>query len=128
MTNVKVQSIYLIVGDFGASVRFYRTLLGRKETVVMDWGPPGHQGAFFEIDGGITFIVSFEGQHPALAGRQRMWFELERDDPAAIENDLRSEGFQCARGVHTTEAGSRAITALDPDGNEVRIGTRWSLP
>jgi uncharacterized glyoxalase superfamily protein PhnB len=124
-----LQTVYITVRQFQRSLEFYRKVLGVRETKIMPWGhEPDEQGAFFELADGTKIIVSYEVPHAVAPRRQYLWLELQVEDPQALFDQLKSDGVPIKQAPYTTAAGSTAFEVTDPDGNDIRIGTRWLLP
>jgi uncharacterized glyoxalase superfamily protein PhnB len=124
-----LQTVYITVRQFQRSLEFYRKVLGVREEMIMPWGhEPDEQGAFFELSDGTRIIVSYEVPHAVAPRRQYLWLELQVDDPRAFHDQLKSDGVPIKQSPYRTAAGSLAFDVTDPDGNDIRIGTRWTLP
>lgn len=127
-TAAGIQTVYLTVRDLDAALVFWRRLVGPERALVPWNGDGTEQGAFFELADGTRLIVSYERARVPTRHRQHVWVELLCDDPAAFHDELVAEGFAVAGPPAPTAGGSLAFTVRDPDGNEARVGTRWSLP
>jgi len=124
-----LQTVYITVRQFERSLEFYRKLLGVQEHALMPWGSDKEErGAFFELCDGTRFIISYEVSHASPPRRQYIWLELEVDDPQGYYEQLKSKGLPIKQAPYDTHGGSIAFDVTDPDGNDIRIGTRWRLP
>lgn len=124
-----LQTVYITVRQFERSLEFYRKLLGVKEQALVPWGTDHEErGAFFELQDGTRFIISYEVSHASPPRRQYIWLELQVDDPQEYYEQLRVKGLAIKQTPYETAGGSKAFDVTDPDGNDIRIGTRWNIP
>ncbi|HEX6048264.1 MAG TPA: VOC family protein, partial [Gemmatimonadaceae bacterium] len=118
-------SLFPIVAtrDMTASLRFYRDLLDGKVTYEF----PGPDGAVVYVSlriGESSVGIGYEA-NLADAPRPRpvaLWVYTD-DCDAAVER-LRSAGVTVTEEPTTQPWGERVARVLDPDGNEVIIGSR----
>ncbi len=124
-----LQTVYITVRHFQRSLDFYRKVLGVTEQKIVPWGvEPDEKGAFFELPDGTRIIISYEVPHAVAPRRQYLWLELQVEDVQAFHDQLKSYGVTIKHSPYKTAGGSTAFDVTDPDGNDIRIGTRWSLP
>jgi uncharacterized glyoxalase superfamily protein PhnB len=124
-----LQTVYITVRNFQRSLEFYRQVLGIQEERIIPWGVErDEKGAFFELPDGTRIIISYELPHAAAPRRQYLWLELQAEDPQALYEQLRLSGIKIKSPPYKSAGGSMAFDVTDPDGNDVRIGTRWNLP
>jgi uncharacterized glyoxalase superfamily protein PhnB len=121
--------VYITVRNFQRALEFYRLVLGVEESTIVRWSNDrDEQGAFFELPDGTRVIVSYELAHAASPRRQYLWLDLQVDDPHAFFDYLRTSGVKIKKPPYRTAGGSIAFEVTDPDGNDIRLGTRWSAP
>ena len=124
-----LQTVYITVRQFQRSLEFYRLVFGRNEEKLVSWGiEPDEKGAFFELPDGTRIIISYEVPHAVAPRRQYLWLELQVDDPQAYHDQLVSQGIKIKTPPYKSACGALAFEVTDPDGNDIRIGTRWPLP
>lgn len=124
---MKIQTVYLITEHFDSALNFYRHILQARESLIMPWGHGDDRVAFFELEN-FRFMLSYESRHDFTGQRQSVWLELDHEDPRAFVEELSAFGIHPVEPLQVTPAGSLAFSVRDPDGNTVRIGTRWALP
>ena len=124
-----LQTVYITVRQFQRSLEFYRQVLGIREQKIVPWGvEPDEKGAFFELPDGTKVIISYEVPHAVAPRRQYLWLELQVDDPVEFHKELVARGVKIKHPPYRTSSGSMAFDVTDPDGNDIRIGTRWAMP
>jgi uncharacterized glyoxalase superfamily protein PhnB len=123
---MKIKTVYLITKYFDESLEFYRRVLETCETLVMPWGRGEDKLAFFDLEN-FKFMLSYEEAYQS-SQPQKMWIELQHDDPESLLPKLKSRGIEVAEELEQTPGGSLAFAVTDPDGNVVRIGTPWQVP
>lgn len=121
-----VCSVYIEVGEFERSLAFYRALLGDEVCQIPFSGDGVDRGAFFELPDGARVIVAYQ-RGRTIAPNVGMSVEFQVGDPAAEVERLRAAGVEATKDVIRTDGGSLAFVVTDPDGRELRVGTRWPL-
>lgn len=112
--------------DMAACIPFYRQLLGDEIASLCGHGASGpYHMAWFALGGdGRLVLTDDRHTHPAagLGGAHLLTVDLD-----AEEARLRAVGVQPIVPTHDSKGG-RALVLVDPDGNEIIIGTPEQLP
>lgn len=125
--NVKtIDHITLVVKDLDRSRKFYRDLLGMKETERPDFGFPGlwfQAGAtqihmnVDSLEAGPAGLTEFAGTSPSRG----FHFAFEVDDCDAAAEHLRSLDIDIVTGPRSRPDGARQLYIYDPDRYLVEI-------
>jgi hypothetical protein len=110
--------------DLDRDVQFWESILGTPCAAVLTWGP-GAGSAFFELSDGVRLIVNA----PPRTAQRPEWLgiELQVADPLSEHARLKALGIVVS-DVYDTDGGSHALVVTAPNGQKLRVGTRWPLP
>lgn len=122
---MRLHHVRLLVGDVGASIAFYRDVLGFE----LAWGEAGIGYASFTGGRGVDFSVFAHGHQPeALAagpGGDRALLSLEVDDVDREIDRLRRAHVTVVAGPRDEPGwGLRVAYVRDPDGNLLELMRR----
>lgn len=112
--------------DMAACIPFYRQLLGDEIASLCGRGASGpYHMAWFALGSDGRFVLTDDcHMHPAagLGGAHLLMADTDAEDAR-----LRAMGIVPTLPTHDTKGG-RVLVLVDPDGNEIIIGTREQLP
>jgi lactoylglutathione lyase len=105
--------------DLGRALGFYRDLLDGK--VSYEFGPSGSP-VYVSLEIGSSSVgLGFSPDAPSGAGRVALWVYAVDCDAAVAR--LRAAGVPIVEEPMSQPWGERTARVLDPDGNEVVIGS-----
>lgn len=99
------------VGDFGASLAWYRSLLGAEPTFY-----PHETEAVWQLEEGRLLSIVERPEHAGHAVQTLIVEDLD-----AVLSGASERGVEAAK-QETYANGVRKVTYLDPDGSEIAFG------
>jgi len=99
------------VRDLNRSIQWYQKVLGF--TVAASWPPEKPNYVHFEHEGGAMFAIMEQDHNPSVAR-----FNFYVDDVDGLWEQVKDKA-EVVEELFSTEYGSRKLTILDVDGNEL---------
>src|SRR5688500_4861527 len=118
----RVESIFPIIAtpNLERSLAFYRDLLGA--TIVYGFPGPNGDPVYVGLDIGVSHPgIGTPGPDPGGTRAVSLW--VYTDDCAALVERMRAAGVTVTEEPTDQPWGERTARVLDPDGNEVIVGT-----
>jgi lactoylglutathione lyase len=111
--------------DLDRALRFYRDLLGG--TVSYEFPGPDGEPAYMGLNIGPSHVgISRDPAASPAPGRRAVSLWIYADDCDAAIDGLREAGVTIVEEPADQPWGERVARVLDPDGNEVIVGSRGS--
>ena len=112
-----LEAVLLSSQDAANLAKFYREVVGLKQSSEMEIGDKGEKGYDFDIKGTGLYILD----HSDIKGKNvqgaRLMFNLEVDDIEKEFARLKKEGAKVVQEVYHIEGYGLIATFEDPDGN-----------
>ena len=114
----------ILIGSENATklAKFYREVVGLKQTMSFELGEEGDSGYSFEMDGSASIVVM---DHSRVKGKnkqpERVMFNLEVDDIEKEVKRLKKEKVKLIQDIYHVEDYGRIATFEDVDGNYFQL-------
>jgi|SRR3990167_11315704 len=112
-----LEAVLLSSDDAANLAKFYREVVGLKQSSEMEIGDKGEKGYDFDIKGTGLYILDHSGIKGKNPKGARVMFNLEVDDIEKEFARLRKEDIKVVQKVYHIEGYGLIATFEDPDGN-----------
>lgn len=114
----------ILIGSENATLlaKFYREVVGLKQTMSFELGEKGESGYSFEMEGSVNIVVM---DHSDVKGKSkdpsRIMFNLEVDDIDKEVKRLKEEKVKLVQDIYHIEDYGKIATFEDIDGNYFQL-------
>lgn len=116
-----LEAVLLSSEDATKLAKFYRDVVGLKQSAEMDMGDKGEKGFNFELKGAGLYILDHSGIKGKSKEPARVMFNLEVDDIEKEAARLDKLDVEKHQGIYHVEGYGLIATFKDPDGNYFQL-------